>query len=87
MHTREFYNSKENILKLGRSNTLDNRVKQYPNGSKILLMIKCKNSKSCKINLINLFNSKYIQKTYYGTEYFEGKYSSLAYNILKFVII
>ena len=39
IHTRELHTLKLPIYKLGRSNYLDNRVKQYPNGSKILLMI------------------------------------------------
>jgi len=72
LHIREFISTNKPIYKLGRSNILDNRVKQYPNGSKIMLMLKCKNSKSCENNLIKLFKSKFIQKTYYGTEYFEG---------------
>ena len=40
MHTRECLNANLPIYKLGRSNNLGNRVKQYPNGSKIMLMIK-----------------------------------------------
>ena len=72
MHIREFIKSHEPIYKIGRSNILDNRVKQYPNGSNILLMIKCKNSILCENNLIKLFKEKFIQKKYYGTEYFEG---------------
>ena len=72
LYTREMITTNENIYKLGRSNYLDNRVKQYPNGSKILLMINCINSISCENNLIKLFKEKFIQKTYYGKEYFQG---------------
>jgi hypothetical protein len=72
LYTREMITTNENIYKLGRSNYLDNRVKQYPNGSKILLMINCINSISCEYNLIKLFKEKFIQKTYYGKEYFQG---------------
>ena len=35
IHPREFIKTNENVYKLGRSIHLDNRVKQYPNGSKI----------------------------------------------------
>ena len=85
LHTREFVSTDKPIFKLGRSNQLDNRVKQYPNGSKIMLMIKCKNSKSCESNLINLFKSKFIQQTYYGTEYFEGNYVDMIKEICDYV--
>jgi len=85
LHTREFVNTKQPIFKLGRSNQLDNRVKQYPNGSKIMLMLKCKNSKSCEINLLNLFKTKFIQKKYYGNEYFEGNYIDMIKEICDYV--
>jgi hypothetical protein len=85
LHTREFINTNKQIYKLGRSNHLENRVKQYPNGSIIMLMLKCKNSKSCKTNLIKLFKSKFIQKTFYGTEYFEGNNNDMIIEIFKYI--
>ena len=85
MHTREFISTNVPIYKIGRSNQLDNRVKQYPNGSKIMLMIKCKNSVSCENNLKKLFKSKFIQKTYYGSEYFEGNYVDMIKEICDYV--
>jgi hypothetical protein len=85
IHTREFISTNVPIYKIGRSNYLDNRVKQYPNGSKILLMIACKNSKSCENNLKNLFKSKFIQKPYYGIEYFEGNYIDMIKEICDYI--
>jgi hypothetical protein len=85
IHTREFISTNVSIYKIGRSNYLDNRVKQYPNGSKILLMIACKNSKSCENNLKNLFKSKFIQKPYYGIEYFEGNYIDMIKEICDYI--
>ena len=85
LHIREFISTNKPIYKLGRSNILDNRVKQYPNGSKIMLMLKCKNSKSCENNLIKLFKSKFIQKTYYGTEYFEGNCYDMIKEITNYI--
>ena len=85
MHTREFIKSHEPIYKIGRSNILDNRVKQYPNGSNILLMIKCKNSILCENNLIKLFKEKFIQKKYYGTEYFEGNCYDMIKEICNYI--
>ena len=72
MYTREFISADIPIYKIGRSYTLDNRVKQYPNGSKILFMICCNNSVACEAYLIELFKTKFTQKKYYGNEYFEG---------------
>jgi len=85
LHTREFITTNEPIYKIGRSNKLDNRVKQYPNGSKIMLMIKCKNTKTCENNLKKLFKTKFMQKTYYGTEYFEGNYVDMIKEICDYV--
>ena len=85
LHTREFISTNVPIFKLGRSNHLDNRVKQYPNGSKILLMIACKHSKFCENNLKKLFKSKFIQKSYYGSEYFEGNYIDMIKEICDYI--
>jgi len=85
IHTRECFRLKENIYKLGRSYNLDNRVKQYPNDSKILFMMKCNNSKDIEKYLIKLFKKKFIQKTYYGTEYFEGDVDEMINEIYKYL--
>ena len=39
LHTRECFRLNEEIYKLGRSHDLDNRVRQYAKGSKILCLI------------------------------------------------
>ena len=85
IHTREFIKSDETIYKLGRSFTLDNRVKQYPNGSKILLMIACEKSVVCESKLIEIFKIKFIQKKYYGNEYFEGDYKLMIKEIFNYI--
>jgi hypothetical protein len=85
MHTREFIKNDEPIYKIGRSFTLDNRVKQYPNGSKILLMIACENSIVCESKLIEIFKSKFTQKKYYGNEYFEGDYKLMIREIFNYI--
>ena len=85
LHTRELYNLYEYIYKLGRSKDLDNRVKQYPKGSKIIFMIKCNNSIFCEKKLIEIFKKKFIQKLDYGTEYFEGNYLIMIKEICNFI--
>jgi len=85
IHTREFFRLKEPIYKIGRSYAINNRIKQYPNGSQVLFCMKCKNSKDIEKYLINLFKTKFIQKTYYGTEYFEGDEDEMINEISKYL--
>ena len=87
MHLREFIKSNENVLKLGRSHNLDKRTKQYPNGSEVLLKIKCKNSIEIEAYLINLFKVKFTQKKYYGNKYFEGNKDDMISEINKYVFL
>ena len=72
IHTREFISTNKEIYKIGRSSNIENRVRNYPNGSKILLAIINKNSIQCKTNLIKQFKLTFTQKQFYGNEYFEG---------------
>ena len=85
MHTREFIATNKPIMKLGRSNNTENRTNQYPKGSRIMLMIACKNSIACEAYLINLFKTKFKQAKYYGTEYFEGNYRDMIKEICNYV--
>jgi hypothetical protein len=85
IHTREMINTNKDIYKIGRSCNLSNRAKQYPNGSKILLQIVCENSTFCEAHLLKLFKEKFIQKSYYGTEYFQGDYLIMVKEICDFI--
>jgi len=70
---REFIKTGEDIFKIGRSSQFnDKRIKQYPKGSMVLLMIFCGNSKQIEIFLINKFKEIFIQRKDIGVEYFEG---------------
>lgn len=62
-----------NVYKIGRTNNIINRYKQYPKGSELLFNIICKDSKEIeKIILNNLkSNNNYIQIKKYGSEYFQ----------------
>ena len=71
VHVREFISTNKNIYKIGRSHDIDNRVRQYPKGSSIILMNNCINSVLCEKELIKLFKTSFII-TKFGTEYFEG---------------
>jgi len=87
IHVREFAKSKEPIYKLGRSNNLENRVRNYPNGSIVLFTMKCKESIKCEKYLIKLFKEKFIQAKYYGSEYFKGNEDEMINEIHKYLYI
>lgn len=87
VHTRELRTLKENIYKIGRSHNLDNRVKQYPKKTIIILMINCENSAFCEKELIKLFKDKFIQQLEYGTEYFKGDEDLMIKEICNFINI
>ena len=72
IHTREFIRSKEPIYKIGRGDNVKKRVFQYPNGSDILFVNICKQSKLCEAKIIEIFKEKFKQETFYGREYFSG---------------
>jgi len=72
IQTRECFRLKEEIYKIGRSHDLDNRVKRYAKGSKILCLISCENSIQCEKDLITLFKTHFIESKEYGNDYFEG---------------
>ncbi len=85
MHTRELHTIQLDIYKIGRSHILDNRMKQYPKGSKIICMINCENSVLCEKELIKLFKANFIQRLDYGTEYFEGDKRKMIKEIFNFI--
>ncbi len=74
---REFMTQDKLVYKLGRSNNMINRARQYPKGSEIILLLKCANSISVESNLITLFSKGFRQCKEYGTEYFEGNINSM----------
>jgi len=85
IYTRELIALKLNIFKLGRSNILTNRVRQYPKGSQILFIFACENSVSIEKHLIELFKTKFHQETYYGTEYFSGNKNIMIEEIFNYI--
>ena len=86
IHTREFITTNKPIYNIGRGGNIQIRVSQYPRGSHVLLLIRCKNSKLCKKHLIKIFNQKFIQEKYYGRECFSGNCDDMIdvmYNYIK----
>ena len=77
-HTREFLNSNQPIYKIGKTTKPNfTRFTNYPKGSVMLFQSACLNCHELEKTIITLFTSKYIQKTYFGREYFEGDQRSM----------
>jgi hypothetical protein len=87
IYIREFINSQEHIYKIGESIDMDKQLRRYPNGSIVLFRMKCKESKKCKEYLNKIFKEKFIQKTYYGNDYFEGNEDEMINEIHKYLYI
>ena len=72
IHTRECISIEKCIYKFGRSFTVSNRVKQYPQNSNVEFMMSCNNSVECEKEILKLFRKKFKQASLYGSKYFEG---------------
>ena len=65
--------SNEQIYKIGKTKRNNfKRFNEYPSGSILLLQSICNDCDSMEIKLLKLFDEKFIKKTDYGREYFEG---------------
>jgi hypothetical protein len=82
---REFIKCNEDIYKIGKSNILNNRIKQYPKGSSLHLIIFCEKCEDIEKELIKLLTKKFKIRTEYGAEYFEGKIDKIINEIEKFM--
>jgi len=69
---REFLVLKKNVFKIGRSENVSNRAKQYPNGSQLLVVLPCIDCKVSEKRLKDMFEKNFIHRSDIGSEYFEG---------------
>ena len=86
LRTREFKNLNDNIYKIGRSANLNNRIKNYPNNSEIILKINIENEIETEKLIIIIFKKIFIQRKDIGYEYFEGNIKDIK-NKFKNIII
>jgi hypothetical protein len=87
LQEREFVKCNENIYKVGKTKKDQfTRFNQYPNGSILLLQIKCNDCDCNEREIIKLFKSKYTHKKQIGNEYFEGDYEDMMKNIFNIVL-
>jgi hypothetical protein len=71
---REFLRLGEETYKIGKTlkENPNDRIKNYPKGSELILVLKVLDCNICETRLINRFKKEFIQKKEYGKEYFEG---------------
>jgi hypothetical protein len=80
---REFKNNNTDIYKIGRSYTLNTRIKHYPKDSGLHLLVFCKDSKIVEKEIIKLLTKNFKVRTDYGAEYFEGTLDNIIDTIEK----
>jgi hypothetical protein len=67
---REFLKSKESIYKIGKTNNIFKRFKQYPKGSKLIAFSEVKDCNKAEKDLITLLDSKLTRAPEIGREYY-----------------
>lgn len=73
MHEREFIKTGEPIYKIGKTTqTIENRLRQYPNGTKLITWKNVENCHNTEQTIIKQFTEHFIHRTDIGNEYFEG---------------
>jgi hypothetical protein len=88
---REHINNNEEVYKIGRTNDIIRRTKEYPKGSKIIYTIHCNNMNESETKLKRHLK-QYIRKDL-GSEYFEcdiniiKKYADIVSNISDIQVI
>ncbi len=77
-YLREFIKTDENVFKIGRTEQDgDKRLKQYPKGSIEKIKICVTDCRACEKQIIKQFNKKFINRSDYGREYYEGDYKNM----------
>lgn len=84
LREREFIKTGENIYKIGKTTQLGlNRFNMYPSGSELLLHLVCENCHTLERKIMDLFGKKYKRRLDIGSEYYEGKSSSMISDIIR----
>jgi hypothetical protein len=77
IYMREFLNSKEQVFKIGRTRDIVLRVSQYPKGSILLFCCYVEDEVGMVRNVKESLADKFVRRTDYGTEYFEGDFDAI----------
>lgn len=84
IQVREFLNT--NIYKIGRTANIITRTKSYPKGSQLMFTFYCIDMYEMERLLLELFKTKYHQKTEYGREYFETDSMNILNDVMEFTL-
>jgi len=84
LQTRESRRLNESIYKVGKTKQSDmRRLSQYPKGSMLLLYSECLDCDKTEKIILTMLRNKFIPHTEYGSEYFEGNYIEMKFEINK----
>lgn len=72
LREREFINSNESVYKIGKSENISTRLKKYPKGSELIIIMKSNNVHEDEKQLIEVFDKNYNNRKDIGREYYEG---------------
>jgi hypothetical protein len=91
LREREFIRSGENIFKVGKTTVHPfQRVKQYPNGSQIVLILKVSNCHIAEQELLKFMDKKFkpaiIDGQRVGREYYEGLENEMIQSIFECLV-
>lgn len=84
---REFYTQNIDIYKVGKtSRNFIDRFKEYPKGSELLFTLRVNEIDILERLIIDKLKERFIHKTEYGNEYFEGRHNLMIDTIWSIVI-
>lgn len=83
---REFIKTNENILKIGKTTSIKNRMPAYPKNSRVVAMYYCTNIHEVEKRLIGVFDTQFIKRTDIGHEYYEGCEREMVFHFLQCMV-
>ena len=86
LQEREFVNAQKQIYKIGKTKKgIVDRIKGYPKGSIVSLVVECDDCDKCEKELLKIFKTNYKQQTDIGLEYFEGNKRQMCKDIITYI--
>jgi hypothetical protein len=82
---REFINQNLDVYKIGKTQNVQQRKRQYPKNSKLILSIEVDDMHESENHLKHIFKKRFKQCKDYGTEYFEGNIEDMTKLINEYV--
>ena len=88
LQEREFVNNGEPVYKIGKTKQANlQRFNSYPKGSVLLQQTYCNDCNKTEKEIIKLFDTKYKKRTDRGSEYYEGNFKQMIFDINKIIDI